>query len=209
MNIPIGKKIRELRANKSATQEQLATFLGVTPQAVSRWESQYAYPDIELLPAIADYFAVTTDELLGVRKDERELRLAEIKTEIDRLQESGGTKEIVALARQAAAEFPAEETIRLHLAESLQRLMFDEEAEPDEQKVEASQNVVPRGKSQGTCPRPRAAGRRERAQAQDCAAPNRLRRHAADFRRGHDVPPPEDRLFPRAHRLAASLAWAR
>lgn len=141
MNIAIGKKIKALRAERAVTQEQLAVFLGVTPQAVSRWESQYAYPDIELLPAIADYFSVTTDELLGVRQDERELRLAEVKAEIARLEETGGTKDIIAFARRAAAEFPAEETIQLHLAESLQRLMFDEEAKPEEQPQAEAERI--------------------------------------------------------------------
>lgn len=68
MNIEIGKKIKALRTERLVTQEQLAVFLGVTPQAISRWESEYAYPDIELLPSIADFFSVTTDELLGVKK---------------------------------------------------------------------------------------------------------------------------------------------
>ena len=109
MNIEIGKKIRELRAERLVTQEQLAVFLGVTPQAVSHWESKYAYPDMELLPAIADFFSVTTDELLGVRKAERELRLIEIKREIRHLNEVGTQEEILSYARQAVAEFPSEE----------------------------------------------------------------------------------------------------
>ena len=131
MNIEIGKKIRELRGRRLVTQEQLAVFLGVTPQAVSRWESQYAYPDIELLPAIADYFSVTTDELLGVRKDERALRLAEINKEIARLGDVGTTEEIIAFARQAVAEFPSEEPLQLHLADSLLGLIWAEQPDGD------------------------------------------------------------------------------
>ena len=122
MNIEIGKIIRELRSEKLVTQEQLAVFLGVTPQAVSRWESQYSYPDIELLPAIADYFSVTTDMLLGVRKEERELRLAELRKELLRLSEEGSPEERIAFARQAAAEFPSEASFQLSLADALQRL---------------------------------------------------------------------------------------
>ena len=131
MNIEIGKKIRELRDRRLVTQEQLAVFLGVTPQAVSRWESQYSYPDIEFLPAIADYFSVTTDELLGVRKDERALRLAEIGKEIKRLGDVGATEEIIAFARQAVAEFPSEETLQLHLADSLLGLIWSENPDGD------------------------------------------------------------------------------
>lgn len=131
MNIEIGKKIRELRDRRLVTQEQLAVFLGVTPQAVSRWESQHSYPDIEFLPAIADYFSVTTDELLGVRKDERALRLAEIGKEIERLGGAGATEEIIAFARQAVAEFPSEESLQLHLADSLLGLIWAEDPDKD------------------------------------------------------------------------------
>ena len=54
--IKIGKNIKKLREKKSITQEKLA--LGVTPQAISRWESETGYPDIELLPMIADFFLI-------------------------------------------------------------------------------------------------------------------------------------------------------
>ena len=131
MNIEIGKRIRELRDRRLVTQEQLAVFLGVTPQAVSRWESQHSYPDIEFLPAIADYFSVTTDELFGVRKDERALRLAEIGKEIERLGGAGATEEIIAFARQAVAEFPSEESLQLHLADSLLGLIWAEDPDKD------------------------------------------------------------------------------
>lgn len=134
MNNDIGRKIRELRTAKLTTQEQLAVFLGVTPQAVSRWESQGSYPDIELLPALADYFGVTTDELLGVKKDEREGRRAEMKREFDRLSDvCGGTREeMIASARRAVAEFPSEEEFQLNLAYALQLAIWDESVDESE-----------------------------------------------------------------------------
>lgn len=60
-----GKKINELRKNKNITQEEMAAELGVTAAAVSKWENNYTLPDILMLCALADYFEVTTDELLG------------------------------------------------------------------------------------------------------------------------------------------------
>ena len=66
MNINIGTTIKNLRTKKQITQKQLATYLGVTEQAVSRWESGGGFPDIQLLPAIASFFSVSTDLLLGV-----------------------------------------------------------------------------------------------------------------------------------------------
>lgn len=54
-----------LRRERGITQEELASSLGVTNQAVSKWESGVCCPDIQLLPALAAYFGVTVDQLLG------------------------------------------------------------------------------------------------------------------------------------------------
>ena len=64
MNIRIGEVIKQLRNKNKYTQKALACYLGVTEQAISRWESETGYPDIELLPMIADFFDVTIDDLL-------------------------------------------------------------------------------------------------------------------------------------------------
>ena len=74
--IKIGKNIKKLREKKSITQEKLANYLRVTPQAISRWESETGYPDIELLPLIADFFDVTIDELLdrNMLKNKNEIK---------------------------------------------------------------------------------------------------------------------------------------
>jgi transcriptional regulator with XRE-family HTH domain len=65
MQLNLGSKIRELRVRDGRTQEALAEALGLTSQAVSRWESGGSYPDMEIIPSIANYFGVTIDELLG------------------------------------------------------------------------------------------------------------------------------------------------
>lgn len=61
----LGKKIKESRQKAGLTQEKLADKLGVSPQAVSKWENGSNMPDIILLPALADVFDITVDELLG------------------------------------------------------------------------------------------------------------------------------------------------
>ena len=61
----LGKMILELRRKKNVTQDEMAAELGVTAAAVSKWENGYTLPDILMLCALADYFEVTTDELLG------------------------------------------------------------------------------------------------------------------------------------------------
>jgi len=66
MNIQIGEVIRTLRIENEVTQEDLANHLGVSTQAVSRWENGACYPDLEFIPGIASYFSVSTDMLLCV-----------------------------------------------------------------------------------------------------------------------------------------------
>lgn len=61
----IGNNILQLRKDKNVTQETLAAELGVTAAAVSKWENGYTLPDILMLCALADFFQITTDELLG------------------------------------------------------------------------------------------------------------------------------------------------
>ena len=69
MLINIGENIRRCRTEQNLTQEQLAYELGVSAQAVSRWETGTTYPDIMLLPVIADFFHLTLDELMGREKE--------------------------------------------------------------------------------------------------------------------------------------------
>ena len=59
----IGNKIRKLRKQRGITQEQLAESIGVSFQAVSKWENNIALPDITLAPVLAGYFSVSMDEL--------------------------------------------------------------------------------------------------------------------------------------------------
>ena len=63
----LGKRIAALRKEKGLTQEQLAEKVGVSAQAVSKWENDISCPDITLLPLLADLFDVSVDELLGVK----------------------------------------------------------------------------------------------------------------------------------------------
>ena len=71
----IGNQIKTLRTRRGITQEALAQALGVTAQAVSKWERNAATPDIELLPAISAYFGVTIDELFAISDDTRMERI--------------------------------------------------------------------------------------------------------------------------------------
>ena len=68
----IGNKIRELRKQRGITQEQLAESIGISFQAVSKWENNIALPDITLVPVLASYFGVSMDELFDFNLKEFE-----------------------------------------------------------------------------------------------------------------------------------------
>ena len=120
--IKIGKKIRLLRKNNDVTQDKLAAYLGVTPQAVSRWESEICYPDIETLPQIADFFGVGMDELLCYDSIQKESRIREYLAEAELLIEDERLGECLALLREAYAEIPSSYEIQLELAKVLSAL---------------------------------------------------------------------------------------
>lgn len=61
----LGKRIATLRKQRGITQETLAEALGVSPQAVSKWETDNSCPDISLLPKLASELGVTVDALLS------------------------------------------------------------------------------------------------------------------------------------------------
>ena len=70
----LGNKISSLRRGKGIKQEELAERLGVSPQAVSKWENDISCPDIMLLPKLADIFEVTVDELLS-REEKKQIQI--------------------------------------------------------------------------------------------------------------------------------------
>ena len=76
MNIYIGANIKRLRSERQITQERLSAAMGVSCAAVSKWERGETLPDISLLPLLADYFAVSIDELMGydAARNEEEIR---------------------------------------------------------------------------------------------------------------------------------------
>lgn len=119
MQIKLGEKIKELRKRDGRKQENLAEALGVTNQAVSRWEANGGYPDIEMLPAIANYFHITIDELFGYDND-RQIKLQSYIDQADQMSKCRDDCVLrVEFLRNAISEFPAEWQLQRRLAEAL------------------------------------------------------------------------------------------
>lgn len=123
MQLKIGDKIRLLRKNEGRTQEELAAALGVTGQAVSRWESGGAYPDMELIPSVANFFGVSIDELFGYEND-RDRKIDEIIAKVDAYGikargDDGWVDDCLSILRDGLVEFPRSEKLMLALADTL------------------------------------------------------------------------------------------
>lgn len=99
MKLYIGENLKRLRNEKNVTQDAIAEYLGVTYQAVSRWENGLAYPDIEFLPELARFFEVSLEELLGTESDRNKIR--QTVSECYRISESDKPE---ALAKLRALE---------------------------------------------------------------------------------------------------------
>lgn len=117
--IKIGQKIRLLRKKNDTTQEKLAAYLKVTPQAVSRWESEICYPDIETLPLIADFFGVGMDELLCYDGIQKETKIKDYLAKATLLEENDDMPACLELLREAYADIPSSFEIQLELARVL------------------------------------------------------------------------------------------
>ena len=119
MQLNLGQKIRELRRRDGRKQEDLAKALGVTCQAVSRWEAGGGYPDMEIIPAIANYFNVSIDELFGYSKDRQEKLKAVLDKTETQINAQGDMTECIETLRDAAEEFPSEPKILFNLGYAL------------------------------------------------------------------------------------------
>lgn len=116
--IKIGENIKRLRRERDLTQETLAEFLGVTFQSVSKWERGESCPDIAILPALAAFFEVTTDELLGIdesRNKEKIKRYIDVYNDL-RMKNSPYVFEQIS---NAVKEFPGDYDLLVRYLEML------------------------------------------------------------------------------------------
>jgi transcriptional regulator with XRE-family HTH domain len=85
MEQTLGMRIALLRKQKPMTQEELAEKMGVSSQAVSKWENDVSCPDIQLLPRLARLLGVTVDELLSGKSQDVQMLRPEDRKSLDQL----------------------------------------------------------------------------------------------------------------------------
>ena len=100
MTLKIGEKIKELRKAQDITQEKLADYLNISYQAVSKLENGFALPDITLLPKLANFFGVSTDELLDLNTSENKEELKKYEEQYQELNRKGKVLEKIELSRK-------------------------------------------------------------------------------------------------------------
>ena len=106
MNLKIGENIRRYRREKSLSQEMLAERLGVSFQAVSKWERNETYPDVTLLPAIASFFHISVDELLGTEGIRESEEVAAIVAECAAHDTNYAAEQLIETVEAGLKRFP-------------------------------------------------------------------------------------------------------
>ncbi len=106
MKLNIGETIKRLRKEREITQEEFSEILGVSCQSVSRWENDLCYPDIELIPVIADFFGITTDTLMGIDNAAEKQAVEQYKSAFQEAISRGAVDECISISRKAVAEYP-------------------------------------------------------------------------------------------------------
>ena len=108
--IKLGEKIKSLRKQKNLSQEVLANYLGISFQAVSKWESGTTMPDVTMIPAIASFFGVSTDELFDFNLYEMERQVDAVCSEAYRYRDTDAAR-AERILREGLRRYPGNDRI--------------------------------------------------------------------------------------------------
>ena len=133
----IGTNIYTLRKAKKITQAQLAQKLGVSEQAVSKWENEQCAPDVSLFPIIADYFGVSIDRIFGYHMNSY---TEEVKAIIKAANDSGDTFKEIEICREGLNRFPNSSDLKISLAFSLS--MINRISQDERERQEAINEAI-------------------------------------------------------------------
>ena len=116
--IKLGEKIKTYRKQKNISQEVFANYLGVSFQAVSKWENGNTMPDVTMIPAIASFFGISTDELFDFNLFEMEKQVEAICHESWKYREDDPAKS-ERILREGLQRFPGNDIILNNLLYTL------------------------------------------------------------------------------------------
>lgn len=112
-----GDRLKKLRRDNGITQDVLAEYLGISYQAVSKWENNAGFPDISLLPAISGFFGVSTDYLLGIELEKSEERIERALNEARKFTHTGEIEKSINIILETLKYFPNEHRLLCELIE--------------------------------------------------------------------------------------------
>ncbi len=115
----LAESLKKYRILKDLTQEEVGSYLGITPQSVSKWERGECYPDITLLPALANIFETSIDLLMGMDTIRSEETIDNIHSTATDFQRQGDYSSAEKVYRNAIKIYPNNPYILLGLAGAL------------------------------------------------------------------------------------------
>ena len=134
MSENMGEVIRRLRKERDLTQEELAEQIGVTSQAVSKWENNTGLPDISQVIPLANFFGVSTDTLFDYCSEEKKKEIEEYKERALRLNNKGLMPELIELWREALGKYPGDYLCMSNLAHALINHVYHDDTGPQAEK---------------------------------------------------------------------------
>lgn len=146
MTLYIGENLKRQRRLRELTQEQLASILGVSFQSVSKWERGDGYPDIEMLPTIANCFGITVDELIGMNEIRGSADANAILDKAKKNLSEGLIEENIRLLSEAVKLYPNNYELLAQYAGNLVFIALDKESEEYRQNhlkaVEIAKRII-------------------------------------------------------------------
>lgn len=135
----LGKKIRELRRAKDLTQEQLADYLNISYQSVSKWETGTAAPDLSFVIPLARLFDISTDELLGFEQSKEDLLKKEYSEAYEETWKNGNLEKRLQICLEAVRDYPGDMQWlhRLAMAHSMHCFSYEDNERYRSERAEA------------------------------------------------------------------------
>jgi len=140
----IGETIKKLRKQKDMTQEQLAEYLNITTQAISKWETNLSLPDITLVPVLANIFDVTSDALLGIDITIKENRIKDIINQANQVRQYGSVdyEKAVEILRAGLKEYPNSYEIMTELMCGVRTIRYIGNGKEDDEAILLLNEVI-------------------------------------------------------------------